>query len=77
MRYGRWFTAYRCVACKKWLSFSQVMYSLGTCPKCGNHDPGTVIDVEEVACRKVYRHPWWQFWKKPETEYRMNAGGRT
>lgn len=40
----RWRTVLKCKSCRKRLSFSQVMDSLGTCPHCGSTNDSTVID---------------------------------
>lgn len=40
---------YRCAACKEKLSFSQIMYSHGICPKCGHVTNGTVCDYAKEA----------------------------
>lgn len=67
-----WFTVHRCIKCRRILNEWTVMYSSGRCPKCGYKDPRacTIVETTEHACRLVYNRKWWQFWVKPEVEYR-------
>ena len=69
---SRWYDAEKCTNCKKFLSRSHVMYSSGRCPKCGYKGPyaNTIVDTISVGYRFVYNRKWWQFWIKPEVEYR-------
>ena len=74
--YGRWFNAEFCIACDKFLTEHQVMYSAGRCPLCGHKEPwtGTVVDTRERAVRHVYRRgPWyWPFVRRVRTEFRRD-----
>lgn len=62
---GRYHTCYFCVSCHRQLSFNQKMDNLGTCPYCGNHDKGTVVDT---YVESVYFKNWWdklvEWWNK-------------
>jgi|LakMenE18May11ns_1017448.scaffolds.fasta_scaffold9545207_2 hypothetical protein len=69
---SRWMTEFRCTRCEAALSFREVCYSHGRCPKCGVKDSyaGTICAVNEVAYRLVRDAPWWAFWVPLRKEYR-------
>jgi hypothetical protein len=69
----KWRAVRRCAKCKIMMSFNVQMYSHGVCPRCGNTDPGTIVDCEEGSMR-LHRNevPGWHFWnpKKWYCEYK-------
>lgn len=76
-RYSKWFSIDECVNCGEYLTDSEVMYSKGTCPKCGHKglDAVTIVDTNTRVCRIVSDHPWWMFWKKSTLEYKSSFMG--
>lgn len=68
MKVSTWYTSHVCRACDTPLSWKEVMYSFGACPECGAVSSGTIVDCKQIAIRKVWNHPRWMFWKKPEIE---------
>lgn len=54
---GQFRTVYNCLACKQGLTLHQVMYSLGTCPKCGTTSDGTVVSAVKTS---VYVPGFWE-----------------
>lgn len=61
----RFKTERRCSGCSAAVSDYEVMYSMGTCPRCGYRGKGavTVMDVTVAVYRLVPSGKWWQFWK--------------
>ena len=53
-----------CVKCEQILTFSQVMDSRGTCPKCGNTNNSTVVDYIKRPVVRITTNPLWKFWAK-------------
>lgn len=68
--YSNWGTEHCCVKCGAFLTFSEKMYNLGRCPKCGykHPDASTVVRTKERGFRIATKKTgsWWQFWKKKE-----------
>lgn len=57
---GRWKTGYFCVNCNAEMTYNCMMYSGGTCPACGNNDPGAVVDCQSRGYRWVYEVIKWK-----------------
>jgi len=82
----QWQTEYRCVSCKKPVTYEQKMRSHGRCPLCGYKDAEacTIMKTTERAYRLVRRAlwwqprpaSWWQFWVRPTREYQFKNGER-
>lgn len=72
-----WRTEYRCIACKKVLSYGQMMNSRGRCTYCGHIGRGavTIVDVERRDYRLVRHAAWWKFWVRPIRRYGHYYGG--
>lgn len=61
-----WRVEYRCVACKKAMTWDEMMDSLGCCQRCGHTSGHTVCDCTKhpyALAKKRTGRPWWQFWK--------------
>ena len=43
--------AYACKACEVKLTYSEMMYSNGVCPKCGAVTNGTIVDCVKSSVR--------------------------
>jgi DNA-directed RNA polymerase subunit RPC12/RpoP len=67
----KWEAAYRCVVCKKEMSFETKMGCYGTCPYCGNSTRGTVVDCEKGSRRLVSSSGL--FRRRPEYEYKWDS----
>ena len=66
-----WRVAWFCASCDGELSWGQVMYSHGMCPRCGHKGRGavTIVDTMERSYRLSPR-PWWRFWERRSREWR-------
>lgn len=60
---GGWFKIYNCVKCKNELTYNQVMYNNGVCPKCGFDSVSTICDTHSIIAKRVLCGKWWEFWK--------------
>jgi hypothetical protein len=67
-----WKTEYRCIECKKPMSYNTMMYSHGRCPMCGYKHPRacTIVECTEhgykdetIVSQASVRPKWWEFWK--------------
>ena len=54
---GSWFVVYRCVSCKKSMSWDAKMYNYGMCPHCGYKDEYacTIVKCDEGRALHIYR----------------------
>lgn len=50
---GQWQRIDFCIACDAYLTDHQVMYSNGVCPKCGNANPGTIVETKIRVGREI------------------------
>jgi hypothetical protein len=69
--YGRWFSVYRCSACKERLRRNVMMYSHGCCPHCGVKSGATIVDCDEGSARNIYtkRSFWFKKYKRHECKW--------
>lgn len=66
-----WYRVQFCVSCNEELDDLTVMYSNGICPKCGNMEPGTIVDTKSRSARTWYPNLIeWLKGKRPYREYR-------
>ena len=60
---GTWEAHYFCESCAQRLSIRQVLYTYGTCPKCGYRgvEAVTVVAHQKRTARRIFGR-WWRFW---------------
>ena len=58
----RWHPVNRCAKCKAILYDSEIAYSGGVCPRCGNISGTELVETKRIAVRKITHAPTFHEW---------------